>query len=171
MVMLAGMTPADDATPALLRAKPSWLISQLATHAHRLLTERLATAGARGYHYRLLAALEEFGPASQASLGRHTEMDRSDVAAAINQLTGQKLTERATDHTDRRRNVITITPSGRARLRRLDVLLAGVQDELLAPLSPAERQALAGMLTRLLDYHAGAQTPQPSRAPRARGHG
>ena len=36
-----------------------WLISQVSTHAHRLLTERLATAGARGYHFLLLAALEE----------------------------------------------------------------------------------------------------------------
>jgi MarR family transcriptional regulator, lower aerobic nicotinate degradation pathway regulator len=162
--MLTRMTVADDATPALLRDKPSWLISQVSTHAHRLLTERLATAGARGYHFRLLAALEEFGPASQASLGRRTEMARSDVAAAVNELTGQKLAGRATDQADRRRNIITITAKGRARLRRLNALLAGAQDELLAPLSPGERQALAGMLTRVLDYHAGSRTPEPSQA-------
>ena len=149
------MTPADDATPTLLSQKPSWLISQISTHAHRLLIDRLATAGARGYHFRLLAALEEFGPASQASLGRRTEMDRSDVVAAINELAAQKLAERATDQNDRRRNIITITAKGRATLRRLDALLADAQDELLAPLSPGERQALVGMLTRLLDYHTG----------------
>jgi DNA-binding MarR family transcriptional regulator len=158
------MTPADDGTPALLREKPSWLISQVSTHAHRLLTERLATAGARGYHFRLLAALEEFGPASQASLGRRTEMDRSDVAAAVTELTGQKLAERSTDQADRRRNIITITAQGRAHLRRLNALLADVQDELLAALSPGERQALAGMLTRVLDHHAGFSDPQPSQA-------
>jgi MarR family transcriptional regulator, lower aerobic nicotinate degradation pathway regulator len=157
------MIPADSATPALLREKPTWLISQVSAHAHRLLTERLATAGARGYHFRLLAALEEFGPASQAKLGRRTDMDRSDVAAAINELTGQKMAERAIDHADRRRNIITITVSGRAHLRRLDALLAGVQDDLLAPLSLAERQALADMLTRVLDYQASAQAPNRSR--------
>ena len=156
------MTPADDATPALLREKPTWLISQVSTHAHRLLTERLATAGMRGYHFRLLAALEEFGPASQASLGRRTDMDRSDVAAAVTELTGQKLAERVTDPADRRRNIITITASGRAQLRRLDALLAGVQDEMLAPLSTGERRALAGMLTRVLDYRDGSQTTEPS---------
>jgi DNA-binding MarR family transcriptional regulator len=158
------MTVATAATPALLKEKPSWLISQVSAHAHRLLTERLATAGARGYHFRLLAALEEFGPASQASLGRRTEMDRSDVAAAVNELTDQKLAERATDQADRRRNIITITAKGRARLQRLNALLADAQDELLAPLSPGERQALAGMLTRVLDYHAGSRTPEPSQA-------
>lgn len=149
------MTPADDAPPTLLSRKPSWLISQISTHAHRLLTDRLATAGARGYHFRLLAALEEFGPASQASLGRRTEMDRSDVVAAINELAAQKLAERATDQNDRRRNIITITAKGRAHLRRLDALLADAQDELLAPLSSGERQALVGMLTQLVDYHTG----------------
>ena len=149
------MTPADDATPTLLSQKPTWLISQISTHAHRLLMDRLATAGARGYHFRLLAALEEFGPASQASLGRRTEMDRSDVVAAINELAVQKLAERAADQNDRRRNIVTITAKGRAHLQRLDSLLADAQDELLAPLSPGERQALVDMLTRLLDYHTG----------------
>ena len=158
------MTVADNATPALLREKPTWLISQVSAHAHRLLTERLATAGARGYHFRLLAALEEYGPASQASLGRRTGLDRSDVAAAVNELTSQELTERVTDQTDRRRNIITITAAGRAHLRRLNALLADVQDELLAPLSPGERQALAGTLTRVLDHHAGSPTlDQPGR--------
>ena len=161
---LTRMTPAEDATPALLKEKPTWLISQISAHAHRLLTERLATARARGYHFRLLAALEEFGPASQASLGRHTEMDRSDVAAAVSELASQHLVRRATDQTDRRRNIITITATGRAHLRRLNALLADVQDELLAPLSPGERQALAGTLTRVLDHHAGSPTlDQPGR--------
>jgi MarR family transcriptional regulator, lower aerobic nicotinate degradation pathway regulator len=104
---------------------------------------------------RLLAALEEFGPASQASLGRRTDMDRSDVVAAINELAVKKLAERAADQNDRRRSIVTITAKGRAHLRRLDNLLADAQDELLAPLSPGERQALVDMLTRLLDYHTG----------------
>src|SRR6201993_1149309 len=42
---------------------PSWLIGRASAHSHRLLVEGFAAAGARGYHHRLLAALEEFGPA------------------------------------------------------------------------------------------------------------
>ena len=141
----------DDAAPALLRAKPTWLISQVSARAHRLLTDRLAAVGARGYHYRLLAALAEFGPSSQASLGRRTRMDRSDVVAAVSELAAQGLVDRAADPADRRRNVVTLTPRGTARLERLDHVLADVQDELLAPLSGAERAELARLLTRLLD--------------------
>lgn len=140
----------DDETPARLRDKPTWLISQVATHAHRLMTERLAAVGARGYHFRLLAALAEFGPSSQASLGRRTGMDRSDVVAAINELARRDLIQRASDPADRRRNVVTITEKGAARLEQLDSVLAGVQDEVLAPLSPAERAQLTGLLGRIL---------------------
>jgi len=142
---------ADDETPARLKAKSTWLISQVAARSHGLLTERLAAAGARGYHYRLLAALAEFGPSSQASLGRRTRMDRSDVVAAVGELAAEGLVERAADPADRRRNVITLTPRGTVRLERLDQVLAAVQDELLAPLSGAERAELARLLARLLD--------------------
>ncbi len=144
----------DDETPARLRAKPTWLISQVSARAHRLLAERLTAAGARGYHYRLLAALAEFGPSSQASLGRRTGMDRSDVVAAAGELAAEGLVERAADPADRRRNVVTMTPAGAARLERLDHVLAGVQDELLAPLSAAERAGLTRLLTLILDCPA-----------------
>jgi DNA-binding MarR family transcriptional regulator len=153
VVRLTGMTLAENATPARLKQKPSWLISQISMHAHRLLTEELATAGSRGYHYRLLAALQEFGPASQVKLGRRTGMDRSDVVAVLNDLAQRGLAERSPDPADHRRNVITITPAGAAHFERLDRLLAGVQDELLAPLSPAERKVLTGLLARVLDHH------------------
>lgn len=148
------MTPADDAKPAVLTQKPSWLVSEVSRVAHRLLTGKLATVGSRGYHYRLLAALQEFGPASQATLGRRTGMDRSDVVAAVNELVGRGLADRSPDPADGRRNIITITPAGTAHLRRLEELLDDVQNELLAPLSPAERQQLIHLLTRVLERHA-----------------
>jgi MarR family transcriptional regulator, lower aerobic nicotinate degradation pathway regulator len=148
------MPSGEDARPARLMAKPSWLISEVSRLAHPLLTGAFATAGSRGYHYRLLAALDEFGPASQASLGRRTAMDRSDVAAAVNELVARGLAQRAPDPADRRRNVISITAAGAAHLGRLDELVAGVQDELLAPLSPAERQQLIRLLNQILEHHA-----------------
>jgi DNA-binding MarR family transcriptional regulator len=148
------MTTTDDATPSRLQAQPTWLLSQSSGHAHRLLTEGLATADAIGYHYRLLAALAEFGPASQATLGRRTGIDRSDVVAALNDLAKRGLVERSPDPADRRRNIITITPAGTDQLRRLDTVVAGVQDQLLAPLSPAERQQLTRLLARIVEHHA-----------------
>jgi MarR family transcriptional regulator, lower aerobic nicotinate degradation pathway regulator len=148
------------ATPARLRSLPSRLLTQTAMHADRLVNQGLAGADARKWHYAVLAALQEFGPASQAALSRRTGIYRSDLVAVTNELAGRGLIERAPDPDDRRRNVITLTPQGRRYLRRLDKLVATLQDDLLAPLTPPERDQLVRLLSRLLDHHAPA-APAP----------
>ncbi|MCO5970366.1 MarR family winged helix-turn-helix transcriptional regulator [Actinoallomurus soli] len=155
----------DRTPPMRLKGAPSWLINQVSAHSHRLVTERFAAADARGYHYRLLAALAEFGPGSQAELGRRTGVDRSDVVAALNELAEKKLVERSPDPTDRRRNIITVTPEGRDHLSHLDGVLAQIQEDLCAPLSPPEREELIRLLTRIVDHHVRAR---PSESPGAK---
>lgn len=144
----------EERPPSRLQEMPSWLIAQTATYAHRLLTDALAAADARGYHYRLLAALHEFGPTSQASLGRRTSIDRSDTVAMLNELAERGLVKRSPDPVDRRQNVVTITPRGTEQFQRLDAILAQVQSDLLAPLSAADRRLLSSLLSRVLAYHA-----------------
>jgi MarR family transcriptional regulator, lower aerobic nicotinate degradation pathway regulator len=151
----------DWATPARLRRLPSRLLTQVAMHADRLASEGLAGADARKWHYAVLAALQEFGPSSQAALSRHTRIYRSDLVAVINELADRGLVERTPDPADRRRNVITMTPGGRRHLRQLDRLVAAVQEDLLAPLTQPERDELVRLLTRLLDHHAPA-APHPT---------
>jgi DNA-binding MarR family transcriptional regulator len=73
--------------------------------------------------------------------------------ATINELADRGLVDRAPDPDDRRRNVITLTPAGRRLLHRLDRRVAQIQDELLAPLSPPERDQLAELLGRILSHH------------------
>src|SRR5262245_8558089 len=132
----------DRVAPARVRAKPSWLLNQAALPANRLVAEELAGVDGRRHHYVLLAALAEGGPASQADLSRRTTIDRSDIVAALNELAERGLVERSPDPGDRRRNVITLTSAGRRHLDKLDRLLDRAQDDLLAPLSPAERRTL-----------------------------
>jgi MarR family transcriptional regulator, lower aerobic nicotinate degradation pathway regulator len=146
-----------DTAPTRLRGTPSWLLGQAAARAGRMVSQGLGAAGAHRYHYSLLSALEEFGPASQAALGRRIGIDRSDIVATVNDLAASGLIERTPDPADRRRNVITITPQGTRHLRRLDRLVGQVQDELLAPLAPSERDQLARLLTRVLEHDAHAE--------------
>lgn len=141
-------------TPQRLRQRPTWLINRAHGVSYKLLSEGFSAAGSHGYQYRLLAALAEFGPSSQADLGRSTGTDRSDVVAALNDLAEQGLVKRSPDASDRRRNTVSITAAGNRRLAALDVVLDGVQEELLSPLSKAERQQLVTLLTRLLQHHA-----------------
>jgi DNA-binding MarR family transcriptional regulator len=148
------MATKDSDSSARLRNLPSWLVNQVAIAGNRLVAEGLSGVAMRRHHYALLAALDEAGPASQADLGRRIMVDRSDMVATVNELGEQGLVERAPDPTDRRRNVVTITPTGRKRLRELDRLVAGAQDELLAPLPARERAQLIRLLTRVVDHHA-----------------
>jgi DNA-binding MarR family transcriptional regulator len=142
-------------TPARLRSKASWLISKTSAHSHRLLGEALAPVDAHGYHFAVLAALDEFGPASQIAIGQRCGIDRSDTHAIVNDLVDGGYAEREPDPQDRRRNIITITGAGRGRLAELDRILERVQDDLLGALTPGERRQLVGLLARVLDGQGG----------------
>jgi DNA-binding MarR family transcriptional regulator len=96
-----------------------------------------------------LAAVDQYGPSSQADLGRHTGIDRSDVVAAVNELVARGFARRAPDRSDRRRNVVTITRRGVSLLERLDTALDHVQDAVLAPLTRTERTTFVRQLTKL----------------------
>jgi DNA-binding MarR family transcriptional regulator len=132
-----------------IAGRPTWLLSRANARSQSLLTDAFAAEGVRGYHFRLLAALDQYGPTSQAELGRHTGIDRSDVVATLNDLVGSGLAEREPDPVDRRRNIITITRRGATALERLDAVLAAVQDAVLAPLTPSERRILERLLAKL----------------------
>ncbi|NBE81948.1 MarR family winged helix-turn-helix transcriptional regulator [Micromonospora rubida] len=138
------------AAPARLRNLPTRLLSLAAIHSDRRVNEELARVDARKWHYAVLAALDEAGPASQAELSSRTRIYRSDLVAVLNELADRELVDRAPDPADRRRNVVTLTGPGRRQLRKLDGLLADVEDEVLAPLTPPEREELTRLLTTLV---------------------
>ncbi len=145
---------------------PSWLLTQTAAHAHRLVGDGFAAVGARGYHLRLLRSLATEGAASQADLGRRTGIHLSDLVGALNELETGGFVARSPDPADRRRNVITITDDGLTRAVQLAERAAQVQEELLAPLAADEREELSRLLWRLLEHHrrVGSVTPDPEAA-------
>jgi len=132
-----------------IAGQPTWLLAQAHARAQRLLHAAFTAAGVRGYHYRLLAALDQHGAVSQADLARHTGIDPKDVVGSLNELVDRGESRRDADPADGRRNLVRITAKGRATLRRLDTVLAGVQADLLAPLDARERETLVALLTRL----------------------
>jgi MarR family transcriptional regulator, lower aerobic nicotinate degradation pathway regulator len=137
--------------PALERVagRPTWLLSRANARAQGLLGDALASEGFRGYHFRLLAALDQYGASSQADLGRHTGIDRSDVVATLNDLVAGGLARREPDPVDRRRNIVKITRRGQTTLAHLDAVLDGVQDAVLAPLTEPERATVKRLLEKL----------------------
>lgn len=141
--------------PPRLRELPSWLAGQVSRRAQELLSDALAREGVRRAHFTVLTSLAQQGPASQAELGRRLWIDRSDLHAIVTELERAGLIERLRDEHDRRRNVVRLTAAGRARLKRLDRIVAEVQEELLAPLSERERGQLRRLLERVLAQRSG----------------
>jgi len=96
-----------------ISAQPTWLLSRANLRAQQILHDAFAREGVRPYHFRLLAAIDEFGPASQADLGRRTGIDRSDIVAAVNGLVAGRLISREPDPDDRRVNRLYLTAGAR----------------------------------------------------------
>lgn len=142
--------------PARLQTLTSWQVSKVSTLAARLTASRMPL-GART-DSAVLASLEEYGSLSQAELGRRLGLDRNDVNAVLNRLQAAARISRQADAADRRRNVIAITTAGKNYLDEILRHVDDVQLELLAGLSPAERDQLNALLTKLLHSHA----PQPA---------
>lgn len=128
-------------TPEHLAERPTWLLNRAAARASALLASGFAEHGdgLRGYHYRILASLEEWGEVTQADLGRDTGIDRSDVTAAVTELEARGLVSRAIDPSNRRRKIVSITPAGAATRRELEKVLDDIQRTLLAPLTATQR--------------------------------
>lgn len=138
-------------TPDRVAERPTWLISRAFARSSSLLAAGFESGGdgLRSYHYRLLAALEQWGPAIQADLGRDTGIDRSDVTAALGELEARGLVARQADPAHGRRKIVTLTAAGRRTLLRLDRVIDEVQEAVLAPLTAAQRRQLVGLLARL----------------------
>ncbi len=96
-----------------------------------------------------LAKLHEVGPLSQNLLGRHTAMDAATIKGVIDRLTKRRLTETSPDPEDGRRLLVALSESGRDLVLRLEPEALRITDETLAPLAPAERETLLGLLAKL----------------------
>lgn len=139
-----------ETAPTRLRALPSWLLAQATLEASRRVAEKLSEVGAHRSHFAVLTTLEEFGPASQAALGRRCGIDRSDMVALVDHLVADGHVERNPDPSDRRRNIITLTATGAKRLDELGAVLAAAQEDFLAPLDNRDRRSLVDLLDRLV---------------------
>jgi len=138
--------------PARIAQRPTWLISRVFARSSGLLSAAFEAQGGglRGYHYRLLAAIDEYGAASQADLGRSVNVDRSDVTAVLSELETRCLVERAVDPEHKRLKIVTLTPAGREQLLALDAIVDRIQEDFLAPLTTVQRRQFTDLLGRLL---------------------
>lgn len=144
---------AADWRPTRLRDTPSWLISQAATLSNRFAAAAYERVGATRHQYAVLTALGEIDGATQAELGRHCHIDRSDITGTIGELEHAGFIVREENAVDRRQKLVSLTPAGRERVAQISEALHAAQDHLLTDMSHEDRKTLARLLAGILDHH------------------
>lgn len=148
-----------------LARNTGFLISRLGWFAQKRFSERIAAVGLTPRAWGALNVLDKEGAITQHALCREIGMDPSSMVATIDELEAQGLVERRRNPQDRRAHALHVTELGRTTLSQGRKLARQAQEELLAPLSPEERDQLHGLLLRLV---ANAQEVRSSQAEAAR---
>ncbi|WP_078880628.1 MarR family winged helix-turn-helix transcriptional regulator [Kitasatospora purpeofusca] len=143
--------PAAAPTSALqhIQSLPTWLVGRVAARGRGLVADAIAAEGLKLMQHAVLAATAEYGPVTQADLGRRLSVDPKDMVGILNHLQHAGLVLRSPHPSDRRKNAVTVTAAGTAVLARCGALAEAANAELLAPLAPDEREQLVALLTRL----------------------
>ncbi len=139
--------------PKELATRPSFLLKRLGMIAKDKTVAAFEDAGAVPYDYAVLAVLAQGACATQAHIADALNYDRSYLVGLLDELERRGLIDRRRDLNDRRRHVVTLTKAGEQELVRLRGLVEGVETDLFAPLTPAERKTLQGLLAKLAAAH------------------
>ena len=102
----------------------------------------------------LLLCLSHYPVLTAQDVSRLTGRPRNSISRAVHRMVAEGHIERAPDPDDGRQARLTITASGRALHEKIAARMAERQDETLAGLAPAERQALSGLLQRAARHAA-----------------
>ena len=128
------------------------LLTRLARAANRALAAGLDELGLRAQQFGVLHRLADAGPASQAELASALRVHASNLVRVLDEMEAAELVGRERDPADRRRQLVVLTPTGAAMLRRAERIAAKTEADLLAPLSSAEQRELRGLLDRIATH-------------------
>ncbi|MER6925526.1 MarR family transcriptional regulator, partial [Streptomyces spiralis] len=120
-----------------------------AARGRALVADALAAEGMKMWHHVVLSAVRDLAPVAQADLGRSVGLDPKDLVGVLNDLQSAGLVLREPDPRDRRKNAVSLTDEGARLLTRCEKAAREANDELLAPLSPPERDRFMALLIRV----------------------
>jgi DNA-binding MarR family transcriptional regulator len=146
---MADSFPGPPGLHSALMRQTGFLISRMGLVAHKQFQERLDQLGLNVREWGALNVLDAEGAITQHALGQCVGIDPSSMVSTIDELETKGLAERRRHPSDRRAHALHITAKGRQTLTRGRKLARLAQDQLLAPLSPEEREQLHQLLLRL----------------------
>ncbi len=117
---------------------------------------RVARGSITPIQYGLLSILAGRPGIDQLTIGEELGLDRANVTDILRRLESRGLVTRVVDPANRRRKLCVATPNGLDFVRRYHRQMQQSQQQLLAPLSPAERDTFMDLLTRLVEANNGS---------------
>ena len=136
------------------RTSPGLQLALLGQEAMRRLRAAHAAVDLSPRSFQLLGLLHDRGNVSQADLHAAMGLDPSALVQLLNPLEERGLLARRRDARDRRRHVVSLTPSGEGELERAAAAQRDAEDELFAALDARERRQLAELLLAVSDRPA-----------------
>ena len=138
-----------------LSAVPGHLLRRAQQRAVELYWAAVGEDGLRPPQFAVLLTIYQNPGLNQTELVNLTGIDRSTVADMIGRLSKRGLIRRARTETDQRANRLWVTDEGTAALTRTANAAQTSQDDIMAPIPPAQRAQFLDLLKRL------AELPEP----------
>jgi MarR family transcriptional regulator, organic hydroperoxide resistance regulator len=101
--------------------------------------------------YIVLTALVEQPVRTQAALAQAINADKSRIIGVLDELQERGLIHRQPDETDRRVHLLSLTPAGDQLRRAVEAGIRQEEEEVLALLSPADRDTFLRSLKALYE--------------------
>jgi MarR family transcriptional regulator, lower aerobic nicotinate degradation pathway regulator len=130
-------------------------LAQLSFLIHGMLERRAREHDLSIIQTRLLGVLRDRRP-TMNELARFLDLDKSSVTGLVDRAERRGLVERVPSTADRRAVLVSLTGRGRSFVSDAAARFEADVSVLLELLPPADREALAGLISRLLVAHASA---------------
>ena len=138
------------------RHAPGHLIRRAHQVSVAIFMEETADFEVTPVQYAILNALLQDPGEDQVTLARKVAFDAATFGSVITRLEARGWVRREPDAADRRRKLLWVTEAGAAAAQVMRRSVAKVQQRILAPLAPSEREQLVTLLDRLVAGHADA---------------
>lgn len=142
------MTSQPQASADTLEPPTGLLLVRVAQAIERRFVDLLEPLGLRPRHLHVLRFLRVRGPMSQQELANGITVDPGNLIATLDELESDGLIRREIDASDRRRRSVHLTASGLRRLHQGIAASNQADDEILRPLTRAQRSSLHAAVLR-----------------------
>ena len=120
-----------------------------ASQRHAALFQELIPRGLTPTQFATLVRLAEVGACSQNHLGRLASIDVATIKGVVERLKDKGLVALRPDPGDRRRTLVSLTPSAEGLMEELHAAGRSITEATLAPLGAEERAMVLTLLAKL----------------------